>query len=82
MDLVQFFCHVFDDDLTTQWIASAFGKKTTELLNCESEGLRLKNEGEPFYSRLVVMSISTRSATRMQKPLRLEKPNLGGCYSE
>jgi hypothetical protein len=82
MDLVQFFCHVFDDDLTTQWIASVFGKKTTEFLNCESEGLRLKNEGEPFYSRLVVMSISTRSAARMQKPLRLEKPNLGGRYSE
>jgi hypothetical protein len=82
MELLQFFCHVFDDNLATQWIASAFGKKTTEFVNSESEGLRLKYEGEPFYSRLVVMSISTRSATRMQKPLRLEKPNLGGCYSE
>jgi hypothetical protein len=82
MHLIQFLCHVFDDDLATQWIASASGEKTTEFFNRESVGLRLKNEGEPFYSRLVVMSISTGRAARMQKPLRLEKPNLGGCYSE
>jgi hypothetical protein len=36
-ELSQFFCHVLNDDLTTWCIASAFGKKATEFLNCEPE---------------------------------------------
>src|SRR5882724_11206775 len=80
--LIQFFRQVHDDKLATRRTSSAFSKKAAKFLNCESEGLSLKYEGEPFDSRLAVMSIATWSSTGMQEALGLEKPNLRGGYSE